>query len=187
VLFSACSPQDEIVESQTTEEFTVIQEASYVAISLEALYIDSQLIVVAEVTDISSTSWNQDNGEFWDDEGTTGETAFQVHTVHVQINQAILNEISAGNTVELTVIGPSPTDNPLAGDHDLMVGDQVMVFARQNEIAWRGGTKTVVYFVGPPFDSYFTLEEDGLFHGNLLDEPTSLQDLIDQIDAERSG
>ncbi|GAB4579156.1 MAG: hypothetical protein Fur0022_18940 [Anaerolineales bacterium] len=180
VLFSGCTPQNQGSGSTTTEQIQIIQSASYGEISLEQMYQEADFIFVGKIIQISSTQWNQDNGEYWNDETTTGETALQVHTIEVEPIQSIVDNLGQEGTVKITILGSSPMDGSHA-DHDLKVGMQVMFFTQEREIAWRGGMKMIVGLMGAPSYSYFTLGEDGLYHGALLTQPISLQEVMEQI------
>lgn len=184
--FVACIPQKEISESNTSTQILVVQSASYKEIPLEQMYKDADWIYVGKITNISSTRWNQDNGEYWNDEAATGETALQIHTIEVEIIQFLVDDIGQEETVQITVLGLSPSDRTQA-DHDLKIGDQVILFTQKREIAWRDGTKTVIGLMGAPSYSYFILGEDGLYSGALLAEPTSLQEVISQISDQRDA
>lgn len=202
IIVSACSVNGEpggpptAEETQAVVETVVVQMESVGVTSLEDMVTYSQLIFVGQITDISPTTWNQDSGEFWNDEETGEVFALHVHTVELGIVQSIVNELSASDSVQITTIGGSPIDGVIleVGENQYQigddpgayqVGDQVLVFARQTDIAWRGGTKSVLYFV--PEVDMFTIDEDGVYNGNYLEEPVALQELIDQILAFRSG
>jgi hypothetical protein len=184
VLLSGCTQRSDVSEATPPVQIQVIQSASYGEISLEQMYQQADFIFIGKIINISPTQWNQDSGEAWNDEATTGETGLQVHTFEIEPIQSIVGNLEQEGKVQITVLGSSPTDSSHA-DHDLKVGVQVMLFAQKREIAWRDGMKTIIGLMGAPSYSYFTLGEDGLYSGALLTQPMALQEILTQISSLR--
>lgn len=137
------------------------QDASYGLLTFEELANDADIIFIGRLLEISPTTWNQDNGIYW------GDDAIEYHTLRFQVLQYVVNKISSGQTIEITIPGPSL----LAGnqDYNLMVGDDVLVFAGRNNLAWReGGTKLVFTVMTDPYHSFFVRSSNGNFEGEVI-------------------
>lgn len=195
LLLAACAP-DLLVTSPTAVPTSAGQTVEvildYELLSRAQMIAAADAIFVGQVNDISPTSWNQDSGQYWEQEieGTT-ITATPVHQLKVAVLQPIVDQVGLGETAVLTVSGKSPGDNGLVQiteslqlggtvDYDLQVGDRVILFATEREISWWSGDEPMRYeaargeFVGPrrpvlaftnlPAASYLLLGEDGLYH-----------------------
>ncbi len=178
---------------------------SYAALTREEMIDQADLIFVGQVVHITPTRWNQDSGEYWDEEETPDlDSALLYHEIELTVIRPVVDTLGVGEKVILTVLGNSPvgpqpevpglrinsrpviiedSDSPV---HDLKVGDQAVVFAERREIAWRGGMRPALMLMGYPQDSYLVQGEDGLYHfwRPELEPPVSLETLIAQI-AER--
>jgi hypothetical protein len=155
----------------------------------------ADLIVVGQVIAISDPVWNQDSGEYWDPAGD--ETRLPIHTVILKVSQYLFGA-SDSDQIEVTVIGNSPS-GPNVTDatgaeivigggaaHDLQAGQNGAFFLDYTELAWRGGMKPVLTFMGYPRHSYLLLGEDGLYHHGAPDgKILSLDDLMKLINAKR--
>ncbi|MCX7680847.1 MAG: hypothetical protein N2508_02580 [Anaerolineae bacterium] len=175
-------------------------EAEYIALTREQMIDQADLIFLGEVSHISPTRWNQDSGEYWDDDETRDlyDTALPYHEIELIVIQPIVDAVGVEEQVIITVLGNSPVGpEPQTGgftvivagapSHDLKVGDRVVVFARQGEIAWRGGMRPAILLMGVPRDSYLIQGEDGLYHHRQPDveEPVSLEALSAHIARRR--
>src|SRR5574341_921076 len=70
--------------------------------------------------------------------------------------------------------------------HNLQVGQSGVFFVTYKELAWRGGTKSVLRFMGDPGYSYLLQGEDGLYHhGAPEGKVLSLDDLVKLINEHR--
>jgi hypothetical protein len=83
----------------------------------------------------------------------------------------------------LTVVGHSPLEG--RPDHALSAGDQAVVFARQTELVWRDGSRSIFQLLGVPSDAYYIVGDDGLYHGRWDEGPVSLVELLDRIARRR--
>ncbi len=182
-------------QSQDTSGVVVIN-ASYVAISREERIAQADVILVGRVASISPTRFNQDSGEYWEDTNSP-RTICPIHQIEITVIQTIVDTLGVGDTVVVTVWGNSPLEQPLGSaagiilagspDHNLEVGEQVIAFLGQRNIAWRDGTRPVLMFMGFPAESYLVLRSDGLYHDDWLDkEPVSLEALITQVAQKRT-
>jgi len=174
----------------------VVINASYAAISREEMIAQADVILVGRVTNVSPTRFNQDSGEYWEDTNSP-RTICPIHQIEIAVLQTIVDTIGVDDTVVVTVWGNSPLERPLGSaagiimagspDHNLEVGDQVIAFLGQRNIAWRDGTRPVLMFMGFPAESYLVLGSDGLYHDDWLDkEPVSLEALIAQVAQKRT-
>lgn len=182
----------------------VSMDFCYAVMTREEMIDQADLIFVGKVVNITPTRWNQDSGEYWDeDETPESDSDLMYHEIELAILQPIVDRLGAGEKVVITVLGNSPVgpqpevrihgqpviiedaDSPA---HDLKVGDQALIFAEQREIAWRGGgMHPVLTLMGYPQDSYLIQGEDGLYHfwRSDLEPPLSLEELLAQIEARR--
>lgn len=175
---------------RSTKAVAVQTEGIYELVPFDQMIAEADLIAVGQVAAISDPFWNQDGGDYW--EPAPGETRLPVHTVAIHISQYLAGG-SSDDPVVVTVIGNSPSGPNVTDDagnqvivgsdpaHQLQVGQQGVFFLRHTELAWRGGPKAVVYFMGYPAHSYLLLGDDGLYHGGPDDLALSLDDLIQMI------
>ena len=173
-------------------------------------------IFAAVVEDISTTVWNQDNGEYWVQEsnGVT-LTATPLHRIEVAVVEVLKDEVGLGKTAVLTISGKSPADDgqvyisdllSLGGtaDHDLEVGEQILLFVTEENFGWwgedeqmeydrgRGGffgaTRPVLTFANHPMASFLRFGFDELYHPQppaeeYGDGPISLDDIVAEINS----
>lgn len=172
LLASTKGPSPEAVST------VVVQHSSSELLTRETMITQADAIFVGKVVSISPTSWNQDNGSYWDD-------GFLLHTVDVEILRPVAGnkEFMRNGNISITILGNSPLDG--IAEHSLKVGDQAAFFVNKTEIAWREGNKTVFILLGVPTDSYFLLGKDGLYHGRYNEPPISIEQLISQISDRR--
>lgn len=160
-------------------QIKVVQEASYGLVTRENMYKQAQIIFVGEVTNISPSQWNQESGEYWDDEGSDS-ASFQIHQIDMQVINSIVDTIGLGDRATITVLGNSPLEGN--AEHDLRVGDRAIIFAVQTELAWREGNRTVFEFVTVPALSHFVVEGNGNLRLRPPNEPSTPIDIsLDQL------
>lgn len=190
------------VETIQNEQVSVSMHFETIGMTREEAIKKADLIVAARVTNISATQWNQDSGEYWREttiedasQGLeTSHSAWPIHTIELSVIEPIVDVLGVGQTVTLIVLGksPAPQDPTIEGSsvqiagqppHTLKVGDEVIVFATQGEIAWRDpsrpirleeapdgatyfdvGTRSIISFLAGPADSYLVKRGDGLYH-----------------------
>ena len=173
---------------------TVAQDVSTVAYTREDMIDHAAVIFEGKVLSISPTFWNQDSGEYWYDE-TTG-VGLQLHTIELEVLQPIVDTIGIEKQVTIYVLGASPLDSLAegedatvyqgGGDYEMKVGDQVIFFSRQRDLAWReGGTRKLLMSDDPAIDAFIQLS-DGLYDDPWSEaNPVSLEEVIAQIAARR--
>lgn len=172
------------------------QYFSYATPAYEQLISEEDVIFVGSLKDISPTKWNQDSGEYWTDESPAPTAVVQYHTLTFDVSQFIINKTKQQDlkSVEITVLGPSPLDKN--ADYSLSVGDNVVVFARETELAWKEGNhrKPIIEIATAPELTFFVQfdKPDGPYSGKIIrdlgkgdftteDISLPLQDLISQI------
>ena len=173
------------------------QHASYLTSAYEQQVKTADLIFVGTLTDISPSKWNQDSGEYWTDESSERVTAtLQYHTLQFDVSQFVINKTESQDvkSIEITVLGPSPLDKN--ADYSLSVGDNVVIFARETELAWKEGDhrKPIIEIATAPELAFFVQFEkpDGPYSGKIIhdlgkgnftteDISLPLQDFISQI------
>ncbi|MCZ7666893.1 MAG: hypothetical protein M5U34_06525 [Chloroflexi bacterium] len=156
----------------------VTMEASYVEYPVETMMTEADAIFLGRVAKVSETSWNQENGRYW-------EEGLPYHDLTFAVIQSIAGDVK--DNVSLTVIGNAPldTDAVLESDHTLQIGDEVIVFARNTEFTWREPERVpAVMFMGSPETSVLTKEDDGLYL-SINGDVYSLDDFIEQVNQKR--
>ena len=136
----------------------------YVALPFDQLVKESDVIVVGKVVELTPLRWNQDNGEYW-------ANGFQYHLVRIEASQFIVDKIGAANqqVVEIMVGGMSIAEGN--GDYSLKVGDEVIAFAEQVDLAWKGGTKSMLEISTAPSAAFFRrLNPSGNFVGVIVNK-----------------
>jgi len=132
---------------------TVGQEVLTVAYTREEMIDYAEVIFVGKVLSISPTFWNQDSGEYWyDDESkAVSPASLQLHAIEFEVLRVIVDTLGIEKRVTIYVYGPSPLDGGTTledgitirqaeeEDYEMAVGDQVIFFAGQTELAWREG------------------------------------------------
>lgn len=164
---------------RTLSLYFVQTDAIYAGYSPTQMMSESDVIFAGTVKDISASSWNQDSKNPWSD-------GLVYHTIEMELITSVVGEFSTDNPiVTLTVIGSSPVEREDT-DHNLQVGDEVMVFARDTEFAWReGGRIPATMFLGMPSQSAWLKNKDGYYEapdGKLY----TLSDLTATIINERA-
>ncbi len=173
------------------------QEFSYVTPAYEQLINESDIVFAGTLTDISPSKWNQDNNEYWTDESPDRvATPLQYHTLRFDVSQFIINKTKLQDlkSIEITVLGPSPLGKN--ADYSLSVGDNVVIFARETELAWKEGNhrKPIIEIATAPDFAIFVQfnKPNGTYSGKIIHDlgkgdfateeiSLPLQDLISQI------
>lgn len=179
VFLTACAPLA-MPSAQSTPvptQIVVRQFSHYATVTYPEMVAQAGAIWVGKVAGIGPTLWNQDSGEMWDN-------GMQLHYVHIEVLQPIVENIKLEGTVRVTVLGASPLDG--YADHDLQVGEQAVFFARATQLAWRGGTKPIIELLGNPADSYLKMDGSNRYSGALRLGPIELDDLISEIERLRA-
>jgi hypothetical protein len=167
--------------------------------------VKANAVLAGQVVGIGGTRWNQDDGSFWDREMSSGqtETALPYYEITLRVDDPIVDtttqNLAAGHDVVLTVVGMNPRDEQEiatnlgigSGDHGpegLQVGQRIVVFAQNTQMAWREGTRPVLQLMGHPEQAYFTTVRGGNFESHAQEAPSgSLAALKDQVLALRDG
>jgi len=151
-------------------------------------------IVVGTVTALSPVQWNQDSGEFWHQEPGDTMSAFPVRYVTVEVIEAIVGFDGMGESLIITTMTDLvelDENNSVMNQEEmaqgLAIGDEVVIFVGQTELAWLGGVRPSTMLLGEPTQSYFKLAGDGLYHGDLLPEALPLEAFMQRIREERAS
>lgn len=170
-------------QSLATGEEGIIVQFSYAEMSLPDRIEAADSVVHGTVTSISPTLWNQDSGLYWeetlfDGEGETTYTALPYYEVELSVIDLPISFRRVEKTIVVTVLGQSPVDSPFA-ESSVLPGDDIVLFARDGEIAWRGGRHSVFLPVGDPKTSFLRRDLDGLYRelGDTLAEGLSFEDI----------
>ena len=184
-IISACQTNPPSDRTEPAANTSIIgQSPSYALLTDEEEVKTSAAIFMGKVVSLSPTTWNQDNGEAWDNEGSSIAT-LQLHTVDIQVEQKIIDTLGLGDTITVTSLGTSPAEE--FADYHLGVGDEALLFVKKAKIAWReGGTKEVILYTGSPLQSIYVKNYEGQYA--LLDdtEVLSLDELVAKISSLRS-
>lgn len=146
----ACLPAPE------PQEPTIITiSRSSALVSREELIDQADEIFLGQIQSISSTRWNQDSGEYWEEEVDEGEgrKANVLPIAYYEIEFSIIRSIvgTPSGSLVVTAGGKSPVDDQLLvtidrqpvlieydnGDLVLEVGDRLIVFVHYYDLAWR--------------------------------------------------
>jgi hypothetical protein len=207
LLLAACtSPESSVERVEHVESVEHVEVSScYVEASFEDRIEQSNLIFTGTVMNMSPTRWNQDSGEYWEEEvDDTIYTALSFYTVEISVDKLIVADHQIDDDrVILTILGANPStseegvvteyglvSSSLDGDvPDWQVGDEIVVFARQTELAWRDGKRPIWQLIGLPTESYLVKGDDGLYYFQNSDAERanvlSLETLITQIAQRR--
>lgn len=173
-------------------------ESTYAYVPLTEQIQNAGAVFLGSVTSISPAQWNQDSGEFWQEEGLT---TLPYHQVEVTVKRSLFDKLGLGNQVTITVIGgssagTSPTAKVAIApepDHTLKVGDEMVFFVGKSVLAWRGGTpdnqatRPVILFSAYPRYAYLKKQANGLYRSeNPEEQAISLDDLIARLTKRRS-
>lgn len=161
-------PQTGHVFSPVASSGGVVVDFSYAEMSLRERVESADAVVRGTVAGISPTKWNQDSELYWeetvvDEIGETTLTALPYYEVEIVVSDIPLTFRKMGKTVVLTILGESPLGDTT--EHaGISFGDDVVLFARDTELVWRGGTRRRVLMpVGAPDASIFSRGTDGLY------------------------
>jgi hypothetical protein len=187
------------VPPTTTPEIYAAIESSYALEPRTEMIKTADAIFAGRVTDISPTQYNQDSGEYWEQttvEGAgleTTHTALPVFTIELTVDAVWVDEVGLGETAVLTQVGYKPIDvtdpvlnsgettqSTFTSDWPLQIGDEIIAFIVQREIAWWDGQpvraipyedgfsfeigqREVLRFANAPLDTYLLRQEDGRY------------------------
>lgn len=174
-----------------SEQLAVESEASYAEYSREEMIGEADAIFIGKVSSIFPGRWNQDSGQYWQQEGNA---AIYFHQIDVTIEKLLVDTIGLSEQVTLTILGNSPINSSetdevaIAGEvaHNLKVGDEAIFFVVARELGWKDGTRPIIRFLGDPREGYLLLGSDGLYHSSGQNlESISLDDLRKQIAENR--
>ena len=228
LLFSCRKSPDQ----QSPNDHKVVNfEPEYVLLDRDGMIANADIILLGKVKNLSPTQWNQDSGEYWEevtedgvsDKGeilTTSFSAWPVHRVQLKVLQILVDEIGIGDELTLTVLGKGPQDPPdmvfadgitlqASVPYSLQIGDQIMVFAIQTEMAWRDpsqpirlltnadgstyfdiGKRTIFDFISAPANSFLIAGEQALYYSTpdatFQEEPVSVEQLILEVSEKRT-
>jgi hypothetical protein len=164
-------------------------EATYFAASREEQILEADAVFIGRVARISSTKWNQDSGEYWEEEGLT---TLPYHEVQVNVIRSLLDEATLGDRIDVTVLGASPAGPSSSSkvviasepEHSLQVGDVGIFFVVRTELAWRGGvvgnqaTRPIIRFIGYPEYGYLRQLANGQYRS---EDPSEQTTSLDQV------
>lgn len=178
-LREAITPQ--LTDHLAPTGLSVMQHGLYAVLTREEMIDQSDVIFLGKVMDISPTRWNRDDGDQWQDEATG--FGLQLHSVEFEVIKPIVDELGLGPQATITILGSSPLDG--FADHSLKAGDEAVIFAVQRELAWQGGSKTILRLTNAPMNSNFILKEDGLYSAEPDSPPVAWKELLQEITLRR--
>jgi len=165
-------------------ESQVVQQFLYAMLTREEMIKRADAIFMGKVIDISSTLWNQNNGEYWEDENGNDEfSPLQLHYVQMEVTRPIVGNIVAGERITITVLGRSPLDG--ISDHALRLGKQAVVFLSQTEIIWRDGKRAIWGFTNAPDISADIESKDGLYYSPQNQALLTFDELLQEVSEKR--
>lgn len=167
--------------------------AVYLFVDFNEMANHATAIFVGKITGFPRAQWNQDSGEYWDDTKDSSTSAsFVVSYTTIEVQESIIDSIGLEKQVQI----PSLSESYILDEklnvveererpHHLSEGDRAIFFIKQTNLAWRGGTRQVLYMAAMPTHAYFKQGEDGLYRGELLEGAFTLDELKAKILAER--
>jgi hypothetical protein len=130
----------------------------------------AESVIHGTVTAVSDTYWNADDGKYWDDPKVSAAT-LPYHVVTLAPVGLIHDENEgrvASTSISFVVMQMSPIDSAGCGDSSTgpyAVGDEVVVFLENRQMAWRtGGMKQLLQPVNDPDSATIRKSSDGLFY-----------------------
>ncbi len=171
LVLAACSANT----NKPHEEAASVQlEFTYADVSFEERMQQAQVVLAGKVLSISPTKWNQDSGDYWEEEiDGTLYSALPYYEIEVSTEQLLSPSEGIGQSLIITVLGTAPHETGVAAADGLAVisdsnlplaiGDEVVIFVRQTDLAWRDGSRAVWYFMGDPVQSFMKMGKDGLY------------------------
>jgi hypothetical protein len=137
----------------------------------------SDAIFLAQILSVSSTSWNQDNGRYWDG-------GLPVYTMELQVLRRIVDRVGLHEHVTVTQVGYSPLEHGSSGIP--AAGQRAVFFVVEREIAWReGGLRAVLRTTNTDSDSVIIVGDDRYAStAQPIDEAATLNKIVQDI-AER--
>ncbi|GAB4578501.1 MAG: hypothetical protein Fur0022_12360 [Anaerolineales bacterium] len=192
---------------QTTRRTAPVFISSYAYTPFDETLKKADVIFVGQITNIGETKWNQDSGEYWeetikDEFGETTIPAQPYFEVTISPLQLILDTFGVDGPIVVSVLENSPLDSA-GGDFKFKIGDEIIAFVSQHEIAWyygevtynnrtrafESGKKSVLLFTAAPNQSSLVKNEDGLYQ--LMTDyeqvgPFSLDEVILLVQEERA-
>lgn len=148
------------------------QNASYLSLTYEKQIKSADIVFVGKLIEISPSRWNQDNGEYWEKTSAEQPPSLQYHTLKFDISEFIIDKIQqrSQSSLEVTVLGASPLDGN--ADYSLAIGDNVIVFAKRTELAWKEGNhrKPIMEIVTAPEFAFLVQSNDpsAFFNGKVI-------------------
>jgi hypothetical protein len=158
-----------------TSQVVVEVHLDYGIMPFEQIIENSQAIFLGKVTDISGTSWNQDDGTYWGG-------GLPVYSIQAEVLQPIVDTLGMPEQVTVTQVGYSPLEHGPAAS--LAAGQRAVFFVVQVDIAWRGGPRRVLRTTNTDTDSILIVGDDR-YPGQLDDQAARLESILHDIAARR--
>jgi hypothetical protein len=168
-------------------------QGSYEELTRDEMIAQADAIFIGDVVSISPAQWNQDSGEYWQNDYFT---AIPFHQLEVAVVRPFVDRIGLGPEMTITVLGGSPSGSIQSGEfaianepeHTLQVRHRALFFVVRRELAWRSSvdnqqaTRPIIHLMGAPSLSYLTAKSNGLYHSeDPAEQPLSLSDLTARI------
>ena len=168
------------------------QSFIWVGMTTEQVIDDAEAILMGKVTSLSPSRWNQDSGEYWEDDS---DMALQYYEVTLEVTDAVVDEIGFGDRAIITVLGPSPADLAPRTDSEVQhtqadsipfqEGEKVLLFIEKVPLAWRSGLVERVVLVGGPQGKYTITDDGRALNACMSKRDSTLSALLEQIAARR--
>jgi hypothetical protein len=146
----------------------------YGMMSYEQIIDDSDAIFLGQILSVSETSWNQDNGSYWDG-------GLPIYTIDVRVLRPIVDTLGLPEQVTVTQVGYSPLEYGPASA--LAAEQRAVFFVIQTNVAWRDGLLSVRRTTNTDTDSILVVGDDR-YPGQPNDEAARLNEIVQDI-AER--
>ncbi len=147
---------------------------------------ETDTLLVGRVVAVGPTLWNSDDGEYWDDPSAP-VAPLPYHEVEILTEDALYQKKSDSRdylgttTVVVPEMSPVDSANCLEENKSFVVGDRVVLFLAEKEMAFRDGTfLTKLQTVTQPSASFLVEGSDGLFRAadtTVSEEGMTLEDI----------
>ncbi len=195
LLVAACSSPS-LDSGPVTPEIHREQLLSYRGMSIEQVIDEAEAILIGQVISLSPSRWNQDSGEYWEDE-TSQIASLQYYEVTLEVTEAVVDRIGLDDKPVITVLGPGLAEADSGADaRDIQrtqtdsisfhAGEKVLLFLRRVPLAWRGGSVEKIMLAGGPQGKYTLTDDNRALNASTPERDTTLSALLEQITARRT-
>lgn len=169
------------------DEMRVSVHTTFAEVPVNEQIKKSDVIVSGTIVDISTTQWNQDSGEYWEETHKgVFRNATAYHTITILNERSLVNEKRLEKEIVLTIAAASPLDFE-SHETAFSVGDKVVFIARRSQMEWRNGKRPILMLLSSPEASIYKQDSDGLYSIEGSDGELSFDELSSKISSLRQS